>query len=263
MYRSNPTYIGTAAVHTEVTIKAIWNGTCRLSVSFAGNTHWLPSSTTFAASVSGVTAPQTGANAAQYITFLTIPNRDYGPGLVLTAVSTSRLPITYTSLTPQNCMILSLPNNVFAVQSASGASGDGVSCSVQASQPGDSAWAPAASITRTFTWNRAAMAIRVTALSGSRVAAGPYAITSSISHTNSALNSGLSSLGLPVTVTTTTPAVCQIQETGQVQSSGGIFTKATIKGLTNGTCTTVWSFAGNETRAPATMTYSYGITGNK
>ena len=107
------------------------------------------------------------------------------------------------------------------------------------------------------------MAIRVTALSGSRVAAGPYAITSSISHTNSALNSGLSSLGLPVTVTTTTPAVCQIQETGQVQSSGGIFTKATIKGLTNGTCTTVWSFAGNETRAPATMTYSYGITGNK
>ena len=260
---SNPTYIGTSVAHTEVTVKAIWNGTCRLSVSFAGNTHWLPSSTTFAASVSSVTAPQTGANAAQYITFLTIPNREYGPGLVLTAVSTSRLPITYTSLTPQNCMILALPNNVFAVQSASGASGDGVSCSVQASQPGNSAWAPAASITRTFTWNRGAMAIRVTALSGSRVAAGPYSITSSISHTNSALNSGLTSLGLPVTVTTTTPTVCQIQETGQVQSSGGIFTKATIKGLTNGTCTTVWSFAGNETRAPATMTYSYGITGNK
>ena len=260
---SNPTYVGTSTAHTEITVKAIWNGTCRLSVSFAGNTYWLPSSTTFAASVSGVTAPQTGANAAQYITFLTIPNREYGPGLVLTAVSTSRLPITYTSLTPQNCMILALPNNVFAVQADAAASGDGVSCSVQASQPGDSAWAPAASITRTFTWNRAAMAIRATAFSGSRVAAGPYSITSSISHTNSALNSGLTSLGLPVTVTTTTPAVCQIQETAQVQSSGGIFTKATIKGLTNGTCTTVWSFAGSETRAPASMTYSYAITGNK
>ena len=260
---SNPTYLGTAAAHTEVTVKAIWNGTCRLSVAFAGNTYWLASATSLTATASNITAPQAGANAPQSISFSSIANREYGPGLVLSASASSRLPITYTSLTPQNCMIIALPNSAFAVQSVPGVGGNGVTCSVQASQAGDSAWAPAASITRTFTWNKGAMAIRVTALSGSRLAAGPYSITSSISHTNSALNSGLASLGLPVTVATTTPAVCQVLESGQIQASTGIFTKASVKGLTNGTCTTVWSFAGDETRAPATMTYSYAITGNK
>jgi subtilisin family serine protease len=250
-------YIGTSTAHTRINISSLWNGTCQLQMSFAGTSYWLPTSTSYRASVTGITTPQPGASVSQSISFPSIANREYGPGYTLNATSNSKLPVTYTSLTPDNCMILSLPNNVFSVQSAAGVSGNGVTCTVQASQAGDDRYLAAANVSRTFTWNKAAMVIRITNGVSARSGVGPFSLTASATFVTGALNSGLSSIGVPVSVSTTTPNVCQVLSSTQISTSSGLFTQASVKGTTNGVCTTVWSFAGSETRAPATTQYSF------
>jgi hypothetical protein len=60
-------YVGSSTVHTQVTVKAIWNGTCQLNVSFAGNSYWLSSTTGISKPISGMTTPEPGANARQSI----------------------------------------------------------------------------------------------------------------------------------------------------------------------------------------------------
>lgn len=252
-------YIGTSAAHTRINLSSLWNGTCILQMSFAGTSYWLPTSTSFRTSVTGMTTPQPGANVAQSISFPTIANREYGPAYLLNATSSSRLPVSYTSLTPDNCVILSLSNGVYSVQSASGVSGNGVTCTVQAAQAGNESYLAAANVSRTFTWNKAAMVIRIINGVSTRSGVGPFTLTASALHQSSALNSNLQSLGVPVSVITTTPNVCQIASTGRLENSTGIFTTASVKGTTNGVCTTVWSFAGSETRAPATTQYSFSF----
>jgi subtilisin family serine protease len=261
---ANPTFIGTSASHTRVTVSALWNGSCQLRVVFAGNTYWLPSTSTYTVAVTGVLTPQPGAGLGQIInSFATIANREYGPAAPLTATATSGLPVTFTSLTPATCVILQPSNGSYVVQSAPGVSGNGVLCTVQANQAGNDAWAAAAPVTRSFTWNKVATVIRVTNGVSTRTSAGPFQLLASALAVNPALNSNLQSLGLPVVVTTSTPAVCQIISNSQVDNGSGIFTQATIKGLANGTCTTSWAFAGNDTRLAATTAYSFSFTGIK
>ena len=261
---ANPTYVGTSASHTRVTVSALWNGTCQLSVAFAGNTYWLPVTSTYSVSVSGVPYPQAGAGAAQMInSFATIANREYGPAAPLAATATSGLPVVFTSTTPATCQILEPTPGKFFVQSAPGVSGNGVVCSVQASQPGSDAWAAAAPVVRSFTWNKAAIIIRVTNGVSTRTGAGPFQLIASAANVTTALNSGLQSLGLPVTVSTSTPAICQVVSSGPLDTATGIFTQASVKGLANGVCSLTYNFAGSDTRAAATTVYSFGFTGIK
>jgi subtilisin family serine protease/phosphodiesterase/alkaline phosphatase D-like protein len=259
---SDASFQGTSTSHTRVTLKAIWNGACQVTVKFAGNSYWLPSTTTLVASVTGVTTPQEGANASQAISFSSISNRDYASPLTLGAVATSKYPITYTSLTPSTCIIVQAAG-ANTVQPAQGVSGSGVTCTIQASQAGDTRWAAAPSVTRSFQWMLTPVKLRITNAVSTRVGAGPFTIIASSAFFNSVLNGGKASVDLPVTVTTSTPAVCSVLSTSPLVNTSGTFTQASIRGVTNGLCTTTWSYAGDALRAPATLVHSFTITGVK
>ena len=58
----------------------------------------------------------------------------------------------------------------------------------------------------------------------------------------------------------TTPAVCAVETVVSDDRTGGIFTRATVKMLTIGTCSITWGFAGTDTRAPATKVMNVVVT---
>ena len=79
----------------------------------------------------------------QTITFAGIPDQTYGSGaLTLYASSTSGLPVIFTSASPQSCLVSGTTVTLLA---------PGLTCTVQAAQPGNSAFVPATPVTRSFT----------------------------------------------------------------------------------------------------------------
>ncbi len=86
--------------------------------------------------------------APQTITFRPLDNKYYGgPTLHMTATTTATanpggptLPITYTSLTPSTCTVAGPAVTIVRVGQ----------CTIQAAQPGNSAWAPATPVRESF-----------------------------------------------------------------------------------------------------------------
>ena len=167
---------------TRATIRSKANGICRIQIDYVGELYFLSSSTILSSTISNYSGPAKGANAAQTINFPEIADRPYGPGLILNAVSSSLLQISYKSLTPSVCFIL-YPTAGAAVQSVAGVSGDNQICTIEASQSGDDRYAAAASVTRTFKWGRAAMKLTIVnppKFSGS----GPFQLTTYVGFVN-------------------------------------------------------------------------------
>jgi hypothetical protein len=67
-------------------------------------------------------------------------------------------------------------------------------------------------------------------------------------------NSGLLSLGHLLEVSTLTPAVCSVTGVATLDRTGGIYTTATVNGLTAGTCSVLWKFNGYKGRLPTSTT---------
>ena len=257
----NPTFVGTSSVHTQVTVKAIWNGTCQLRPVFAGSTYWLPSTTTYAVSVSGMTTPQPGASAPQSIGFVTASTAQYGDNVPLTAKASSLLPVTYATTTPNVCTI-SVVNGVSVAQSVPGSAADNAICTVIASQAGDDRWAAASNISRNISWSRRGTYINAYTPSVTSKGAGPYVVKGGLLHNTSALNIGSTSgLNIPLSMTTTTPGVCSIGTPSLVSVTGGFQTQVPVTGITNGTCTVTFTFAGDELRKGSTRTFSFVVKG--
>jgi hypothetical protein len=173
--------------------------------------------------------------------------------------------VTLVSTTPQNCTVTQGSNGVWSVSGVAGVTGVNIPCSIQASQPGvDTVWAAAPAVTRIFYWNKAAMAIRMYNPTSVRVGAGPFGLIASYAYYWGVNNVGIGgSLPADVSVTTSTPAVCQVVSVVPTVIGTGTYAQANIKGLANGTCTTTWSNPGNESRNAAAMTYSFTVTGIK
>lgn len=126
-------------------------------------------------SISGITEIPVGSNTAQIISFSKIGDREYGPGVYLTATTTSGLPISYKSLTPGICQVL-YPTAGPAVQAVYPRSGlDSVKCTVEASQVGDSRYAPATSVQQSFNWIKSEMKINISR-STSLIGKGPHTV---------------------------------------------------------------------------------------
>jgi hypothetical protein len=213
-----------------------------------------------------MTTPQPGANVAQSISFITPPNRELGFSYPLTnIVATSKLPVTVVSTTPQTCVVNQVNATSWTVSAAAGVGGDNIPCTLQASQPGvDTVWAPAVTQTRTFYWNKAAMAIRMYNAISTRTGVGPFGLIASYAYVSGVNNVGIGgSLPGDVTVTTSTPAVCSVNSVTPVQISTGTYAQANIAGKTNGICTTTWTTQATSTRTAATLTYSFTVTGIK
>ena len=72
-------------------------------------------------------------------------------------------------------------------------------------------------------------------------------------------NSGLSSFGHLLSVSSSTPATCSVGTVVAQDNTGGIFTQARISTLASGNCSILWSFAGTADRAATSTTMNFTI----
>jgi len=255
------------------TVRAKANGACQIKIDYPGNGDQLPSTTTWIATVSGITGPPVGSNAPQTITFPAIPNREFGGGVYPKAVATSSLPVSYRSLTPTVCYIITQLAAGPAIQTVTPKpAGDNLTCTVEASQAGDDRYAAAPPVTQSFVWSKAGMYItnywapsqvrnvRLRPITSTTyVSNSTYFFTSSLLFT-SGQNSGLQSIGHIMSAVSTTPDICAVQVVEGDDRTGGIFTRATVRMIKVGTCSITWGFAGTDTRSAATRVMSVVVS---
>jgi hypothetical protein len=179
------------------------------------------------------------------------------------------LPVTYKSLTPNVCYIITQLAQGPAIQTVSPKpAGDNLTCTVEASQVGDDRYAAAPPVTQTFLWSKAPMYItpywgptKVRNVKLQPLTATSYWSNSTYFFHSSLLftsgqNSGLLSIGHIMSAVSTTPDICTVQTVEADDRTGGIFTRATVRMNKVGTCSITWGFAGTDTRSAATRVMS-------
>jgi sugar lactone lactonase YvrE len=148
-------------------------------------------------------APGVGRNievvkASQAITFPSITTQPALSTVALSATASSSLTVSFTSLTPSVCTVM----------------GDSASllehgtCTIQASQSGNTLYAAAANVSESFMVSYLAQTITFPA-----IAAQPVGTMVTLSATDSS--------GLPITFSTTTPSVCSISGNTATLSTTG------------------------------------------
>ena len=164
------------------------------------------------------TTNQAYAGTAQTITFPQPPDVVFGSGpITLNATTDSGLPVTYLSRNPSVC---SVSGNTVTQLSVG-------YCSFYATQPGTGTYRPTLNVDQTFQILQAPQVISFPAPATAYVTSGPLTLTAA------------SDSGLPVTYTSTTPAVCTV--------SGSALTF-----LSTGTCTVAADQAGDTNYTAAT-----------
>ncbi len=194
-------------------------GTCTVVASQAGNT--------FYAAAASVTRSFTVSKATQTISFSTITTKTLAQSpLTLSATASSGLSVTFSTTTPTVCTVSGTTLTLLT-------SG---TCTVVGSQAGNTFYAAAASVTRSFTVSKATQTISFSTITKKTRAQSPLTL------------SATASSGLSVTFSTTTPMVCTVSGT-------------TLTLLTSGTCTVVASQAGNTFyAAAASVTRSFTVS---
>ncbi|MEY4554547.1 MAG: hypothetical protein RL197_974 [Actinomycetota bacterium] len=164
---------------------------------------------------------------AQTITFAPLADKTYGNiPFVLSGSSSQSLPISYVSSDEDTCTVSG--STVSIVRAGT--------CDITASQLGNSTVAPAASVTRTLTINKATQAITFAALANVTYSSAKVTLSTSASST------------LPVTVASDDSTVCSL--------SGALVTL-----LKAGTCSITASQAGNANyESAATVTRTFQIS---
>jgi hypothetical protein len=221
------------------TITPISSGTCTVRADQAGNAIF--------AAAPPVTRSFSVGKATQAITFNPLADKTTQQSpLVVSAVSSSFLPVTFTTTTPTVCTAAGLHGATITFV------GFGT-CTVQADQAGNGSYSPAPPVQRSFLITRAPQTITFGALPDRGTMQSPVTVAAT------------SSSGLPVTFTTTTPTVC---------TAGGP-RGTTITLLTSGTCTVQADQAGNAIYAPASgiaqsfivtkssQTIAFGVLGDR
>jgi hypothetical protein len=193
---------------TGSTASLLGTGTCIIQASQAGSSVY-DAATTLSRTIAINLASQT-------ITFTAIAKEYVGTQLGLSATASSGLAVSFTSETPAVCELLGSSAATFLTAG---------SCSIQASQAGNSNYAAAPLVTRTFNVVLVNQTITFTAISKQLVGA------------QIGLSAGASS-GLAVSFASTTPSVCSVSGT-------------TASMLAAGTCTIQASQGGSGTYAPA------------
>ncbi len=217
--------ICTAGGANGATIALVAVGTCTVQADQAGDT-------TFNAAAP-VLRSFNVTLAPQSITFGTLATRNASQSpFTVSATASSGLPVTFGTTTPAVCTAGGADGSLIALVGAG-------TCSVQASQPGDGVYAPAASVLRNFTVTKADQTITFAPLGDRTAVDTPFTVDATASS------------GLPVTFTTTTPAVCTAGGTGGT----------TIAVLAIGTCTVAADQAGSAAyNAAVRVTSSFTVT---
>jgi hypothetical protein len=213
---SNTTGICTVSGFT-VTQQSV--GTCTLTASQAGNGSFN--------AAPNVSQSFTITTADQAITFGALSNRTYSAtAFAVSATASSGLSPTYSSLTTSVCTVSGANVTMLA---------EGT-CTVRASQAGNSLWNAAANVDRSFTISKASQTITFGSLASRAYSGTPFTVSAS------------STSDLTVTIASRTTGVCTV--------SGTSVTMVSV-----GTCTLQASQAGNTQFLPAVnVDQSFSVT---
>jgi alpha-tubulin suppressor-like RCC1 family protein len=164
---------------TGSTLTLVGAGTCTITVDQYGDADWN--------AATQVSRSFSVAKAAQVITFGSLTNHIYGDeGFAATPTATSGLEVDVASLTPTICTVVS-----------GWVSSVGVgTCTLRATQPGDTSWLAAANVDRSFIIARASQEIVPDGLSDCTYGEGPFPLVATATS------------ALPVSWQSTTPSVC-------------------------------------------------------
>lgn len=218
-YSSADTAICTVDTNTGL-VTGITTGTCTITATAAATANWQ-------AGTDNQAFPIT-QGPAQTISFPALPARsvDDAPFSV-SATATSGLPVTFSSLTPQVCVVSGIDGSLVTLTGAAG------TCTLAADQPGDATYSPAPQVLSSFLVSNSdplvAQTITFDKPADRRVDASPFTLTATATS------------NLPVTLHSTTPDVCT--------TSGSNGTVATP--VAAGSCTITASQPGNSVYEPA------------
>ncbi len=215
-FTSTTSSICTASGST-VTLVAV--GTCTIQATQAGNTNW--------AAATPVNQSFQVTPGAQTITFAALANQAFGTApFIVSATASSCLAVTFASTTSTNCSVSGTTVTLVAVGT----------CTIQATQVGNTNWAAAAPVNQSFQVTQGTQAITFGALSNQAFGIAQFTV------------SGTSSSGLAVSFTSTTSTICTV--------SG-----ATVTLVAVGTCTIQATQSGNTNWVAATpVTQSFQVT---
>jgi hypothetical protein len=198
------------------TVTPVVAGSCTINATQAGNPVYAA-----AAASASITL-----GSSQTISFGSIADQTFATmSLPLSATASSGLPVTFISITLPVCTVSGATVTFVAF---------GV-CTIQAMQAGNNMYAPATAVTRSFHVILPPQTISFGALPSPTFGAAPFTISATAS-------SGL----LPVTLASTTAAVCTLSGT-------------TVTIVAAGTCTIQATQAGNSAYAPAANSASITI----
>ncbi len=179
-YISSDTNVATVSGNTVTIVGA---GTTTLTASQGGNANYL------AASVQQVQTINAAAKQPQTITFAALPAKTYGDApFPITPTASSGLPVALVS---SDTSVATISEGTVTIHAA------GMTI-ITATQSGDTTWDAAASVPRTLTVSKAPQTISFAALSSRTVGDLPFSLTATASS------------GLPVTFTSSTPAVASV-----------------------------------------------------
>lgn len=132
-------------------------------------------------------------------------------------------------------------------------------CTIRATQAGDSRFESAAPVDRTFNFLKGRTVIRVTT-SSNLVGAGPHSVLSTFGFVDTSMMSGLTSLAQLLTVNSLTPTICTVNSNALWDRSGGVINRTNVTGVANGTCSLKFDFPGSSSMLPSTLTWNATVS---
>jgi C1A family cysteine protease len=195
------------------TVKAVAVGTCTVSADQVGNASTNP------APQASASFPVTVPMSNQTITFGTLPTLTANTSGTLSATATSGLTVSFTSQTPSTCTV-----NASTLAGVAGGT-----CTVVASQIGNTSWNPAPNVSKNITVGAAVLKAQTLTVTA------PTTLTLSTPGTVTATSTS----GLTVALASTTPTICTL--------AGSVLTPVAA-----GSCAVTASQAGDATWKAAT-----------
>ena len=193
---------------------------------------------------------------------MTAPTSRYygGAPSVISAVSTSGLPVTITTSTPLVCSISQVDSQTVLSYVGPVTATSSSLCLLVANQAGDATFAPAPQLTRSVSWLKEATTSRVT--STGVITESGTAVDIRILSAMQPLLAEVIGGGESLTVTSRTPNICQVSDPIYVGSATS-HTRVTVRALWNGTCQLGIVFAGFSYWSPSTTTGFITVSGIK
>jgi hypothetical protein len=185
-------------------------GTCTIQATQSGNTNW--------AAAPSVNRSFQVSQGSQTIAFGTLQGQSFGTSpFPVSASATSGLTVSFNSQTPSVCTVSTATVTLAGVGT----------CTIQATQSGNTNWAAAPSVNQSFQVSQGSQTITFGVLQGQSFGTSPFPVSASATS------------GLTVTFNSQTPSVCTLSTA-----------TVTLAGV--GTCTIQATQSGNANWAAAT-----------